>query len=187
MSPKERQIIAVTSKWVSSVVIGLNLCPFAGRVFVEEMTRLVVSDATTKSGLLLDLKTEIDHLDTHPETETTLLIHPQILEDFYDYNDFLDQADRLLEELDRVGVYQVASFHPNYLFAGTEPGDAENYTNRSPYPMLHLLREESVSKAVAAHPNPESIPDRNVALLKKEGKTRMQALRQASFDLPDAS
>ncbi|MFT5951038.1 MAG: hypothetical protein ACI9BN_001301, partial [Francisella sp.] len=131
-------IIQATQKWVETIVVGMNLCPFAKREIVKDRVRYTISESTLQEQLLMDLKTELELLDTDTSIETTLLIHPSILQDFYDYNDFLELADSLLVDMELDGIYQLASFHPNYQFGGTEFDDAENYTNRSPYQMLHL-------------------------------------------------
>lgn len=170
--------IAHVQNWVSRTVVGLNLCPFARREVDAGRVRYTLSDARSPEDLLHALADEMHWLDLHPETATTLLIHPQVLTRFADYNQFLDLADGLLEELDRDGVYQIASFHPDYQFAGTAPDAAENYSNRSPYPMLHLIREEQLAAAVDAHPDPEGIPARNIALLNEMGSTQMHARLQ---------
>jgi hypothetical protein len=162
-----------TRQWLEEVVIGLNLCPFARKELVNNRIRFVVSSTDSEGALLADLQAELRFLDEHPETETTLLIHPGLLASFDDYNEFLAVADELLELLELDGVYQVASFHPDYRFAGTGPDDAENYTNRSPFPMLHLLREDSVAQAVDSHPDPDSIPERNIALMQQLGADAM--------------
>ena len=166
-----QSVIDVTRRWIESMVIGLNLCPFARRVFEGDKIRYVVSDAKDEKGLLEDLARELQSLAIAPlETvETTLLIHPRAFTDFLDYNDFLDPAEELLARLALQGVIQIASFHPDYRFADTEADAAENYTNRSPYPMLHLLREDSVS-AVADDPDELlEIPRRNIETLKALG------------------
>jgi len=138
----ESEAIAfVMRRWVEDLVVGLNLCPFAGRELVRNRVRFVVTEATTEEQLLAALETELALLNNDPAVETTLLIHPDVLQDFFDYNQFLDTADQLLVHTELEGVYQVASFHPDYQFAGTAAYDAENFTNRSPYPMLHILRE----------------------------------------------
>ena len=126
----------------------------------------------------------MDRLDKDPEIETTLLIHPHALADFADYNDFLALADALLVQAEREGVYQVASFHPHYRFAGTGEDDAENYSNRSPYPMLHLLREASVGQAIDAHPDIDAVPSRNIARMNELGRTHMKALLAACLKEP---
>jgi hypothetical protein len=167
------ETIARVRRWVKEIVIGWNLCPFAKKEFVSERIRFQVSQATDQESLLLDLATEIERLDREQKVETTLLIHPRVLSDFADYNDFLALADELLAELEREGVYQIASFHPDYHFHGTEPGDPENYTNRSPYPLLHLLREESMSLAVEKYPDVSEIPENNIELMNSYGKEKL--------------
>ena len=167
----DEQVLQDTQAWVEKAVIGLNLCPFAKAVQVQGKVRYVVSAATTVEDLLYQLAAELNHLhDTPPEqTDTTLLIHPQVLTDFLDYNDFLEAADALVADIGLEGELQVASFHPQYQFEGTEPDDITNFTNRSPYPTLHLLREDSIDRAVAAFPKPESIFDTNMETLEKLG------------------
>jgi hypothetical protein len=163
--------IADTRRWLECAVIGLNLCPFAKAVLARRQVRFVLSEARDTDALLADLVAEMQRLrDTDAgEIDTTLLIHPHVLQDFLDYNEFLDAADAALEALSLEGVLQVASFHPDYRFAGTERDDAANCTNRSPYPILHLLREESVSRAVAAFPDPDAIVERNIATMERLG------------------
>jgi hypothetical protein len=160
-----------TRRWIERAVIGLNLCPFAKAVVAKSQVRYVLSDATTSGALLDVLGVELALLRDTPATDidTTLIVHPQVLTDFLDYNDFLDSADALVAELGLEGTLQVASFHPHYQFAGTDAEDIENATNRSPYPTLHLLREDSVSRAVAAYPDPDAIIERNVATLQQLG------------------
>ena len=158
------------------MVIGLNLCPFARKEWVQKRVKMVVCEAETPSVLLDFLVEECNWLSDHPEIETTLIIHPWVLEDFLDYNQFLTDVDNALVDNEFEGVFQVASFHPDYQFAGTEPTDVENATNRSPYPVLHVLREESLEKAIAAYPHPELIPDRNIELLRSMGSERVEAL-----------
>jgi uncharacterized protein len=175
------KIINPVRHWVENVVVGLNLCPFAKRELVNNRIRFSVTDALTEEHLLENLQTELELLDRQEAIETTLLIHPNVLQDFYDYNQFLDRADSLLEQMGLIGVYQIASFHPDYQFVGTEPDDVENYTNRSPYPMLHLLREESLEQAIANYPDPEQIPGLNIARLKSLGRDKVQALLQECF------
>jgi hypothetical protein len=154
------QVLAVR-RWVESVVIELNLCPFAKRELIANRVRFFVTEASTEEDLLETLASELTLLGDTPSIETTLIIHPKVLCDFGQYNQFLDKADRLLVQMELQGVFQIASFHPNYQFAGTGPDDAENFTNRSPYPILHLLREESVEKDVAHTAAVEKIPLRN--------------------------
>jgi hypothetical protein len=164
-------IVAATRTWIERVVIGLNLCPFARTVYVKEQICYVVSGATTADALLSDLERELGRLaEATPEiVETTLLIHPRVLTAFLDYNDFLDVADAAVERLGLTGELQIASFHPDYQFAGTPRDDVTNYTNRSPYPMLHLLREASVEQAVEAFPEAGEISKKNIATLRRLG------------------
>lgn len=169
--PDDAQVLAATRRWLERAVIGLNLCPFAKAVYVKEQVRFVVSDASTPEALLEQLAEELLLLrDTPPEqADTTLLIHPQVLSDFLDFNDFLDNADAAVEALDLAGVLQVASFHPDYRFAGTADDDIGNYTNRAPYPTLHLIREASIDRAVEAFPDADVIVQRNLSTLEKLG------------------
>lgn len=159
--------VADTRRWLERAVIGLNLCPFAKAVVAKDQVRIVESDADTPDALLEALGAELALLRDTPADilDTTLVVHPRVLQDFLDYNDFLDSADALVAELGLEGVLQVASFHPDYQFAGTAPDDIGNATNRSPWPTLHLLREDSVARAVAAFPDPDAIVDRNIATL----------------------
>lgn len=178
--PTADEVVRTTTRgWLETVVIGLELCPFAARTLHTGGIRFVVSRARSPAALRDDLDAELTRLDTAPEIDTTLLIHPEVLDDFLDYNDFLDAADALLEARDRIGVYQIASFHPDYQFAGTMPGDPENHSNRSPFPMLHLLREDQVEAAIAAHPDPEGIPGRNVTRLRALGADHLAAMLRA--------
>ncbi|TFW18029.1 DUF1415 domain-containing protein [Duganella callida] len=165
------QVVADTVHWMEKAVIGLNLCPFAKAVHVKKQIRYVVSEAETPEELLEKLMEELQHLaDADPEQiDTTLLIHPKVLTDFFDYNEFLDVADAALEELELDGVLQVASFHPDYQFADTDKNDIGNYTNRSPYPTLHLLREDSIDRAVEAFPDASDIFDKNIETMEKLG------------------
>ena len=166
-----RDPIDATRRWVERAVIGLNLCPFAKAVYVKQQVRFVLSDASTPEALLEELAEELLRLRDTPaeQIDTTLIIHPDVLTDFLDYNDFLDNADAAVEALDLQGILQVASFHPDYQFDGTHPDDPSNCTNRSPFPTLHLLREDSVERAVAAFPDPDVIVERNIATLDKLG------------------
>lgn len=165
-------------QWLEQAVIGLNLCPFAKGPYVKGQIRWVVSPATTEEALLKDLEDELLHLVRTPieQTETTLLIHPHVLNDFMDFNDFLDQADGLLDRLDLVGTIQIANFHPQFQFAGTDAQDITNYTNRSPWPTLHLIREASIDRAVAAFPEAETIYETNMQTMRDLGHEGWQAL-----------
>ncbi len=175
---KHGDMIARTQHWLETAVIGLNLCPFAKAVQVKGQVRIVVTDAKDAETLLVDLIEELQALyDANPDAiETTLLVHPYVLEDFLDYNDFLDVADAAVSELGLDGEIQVASFHPDYQFAGTDFDEVGNYSNRAPYPTLHLLRESSVAKAVAAFPDAGQIYERNIEMLEKLGKDGWRAL-----------
>jgi len=176
------EVIGAVQRWVESLVVGLNLCPFAKRVWVKNRVRCSVTEAATEEQLLVDLQAELELLNRDDAIETTLLIHPRVLKEFYDYNQFLNYADNLLAQMRLNGVYQIASFHPDYQFGGTEPGDVENYTNRSPYPLLHLIREESLERAISNYPGSDQIPDRNIELLNSLGRDKMRALLQACFN-----
>ena len=171
-------VIANTVRWLERAVIGLNLCPFAKAVHVKGQIRYVVSEATTPEALADDLQRELEFLaEASAElVDTTLLIHPRALTDFLDFNDFLDFADGIVDELELDGILQVASFHPQFQFEGTEPDDITNYTNRAPYPMLHLLREDSVERAVAAFPDELAIAETNIGTLEKLGLEGWKAL-----------
>ena len=171
LNADDEQIIAATRNWLEKAVIGLNLCPFAKAVHVKKQIRYVVSNATTPEALLETLMAELQTLsDTDPEViDTTLLIHPFVLTDFLDYNEFLDVADAAVEDMQLDGELQVASFHPQYQFADTDINDISNFTNRAPYPILHLLREDSIERAVEAFPEASEIFDRNIETLEKLG------------------
>jgi hypothetical protein len=171
-------IVAATRRWVEQAVVGLNLCPFAKAVYVKEQVRYVVSPATTPEALLEQLMDELQLLSDTPadQIDTTLLIHPFVLTDFLDYNEFLDVADAAIEDMSLEGELQVASFHPDYQFADTDINDIENFTNRSPYPVLQLLREESIERAVEAFPEAEEIFEKNIATMEKLGHDGWDAL-----------
>jgi hypothetical protein len=174
----EEEVISQTRLWLEKAVIGLNLCPFAKAVYVKNQVRLVVSRARHADDLLEELDRELDLLVATPadEIDTTLLIHATLFEDFLDFNDFLEVADGVVEEHGLEGVIQLASFHPRFQFDGTEPDDISNYTNRAPFAMLHLLREDSVEKAVEAFPEAEAIFEENIKTLEKLGHAGWRAL-----------
>lgn len=176
------EIVAETRAWLEKAVIGLDLCPFARAVHVRNQIRYVVSGAETPEALLADLTGELQTLALADpgEIDTTLLIHPRVFADFLDYNDFLGVAEAAVEDLGLAGILQIASFHPRYRFAGTGPDDIENYTNRSPYPILHLLREESVERAVAAFPDTARIYEKNIETLRRLGLEGWKRLGLAS-------
>jgi hypothetical protein len=176
--PTPDEVVASTRTWIERAVIGLNLCPFAKAVYLTERVRYTVSDAATSGALRDDLARELSTLAQAVPTaiDTTLLIHPNVLTDFADYNAFLDVADATVKTLGLVGVLQVASFHPAYQFAGTVPDDVTNCTNRSPYPMLHLLREASIDRAVAAGPEAPTIYQHNMETMRRLGIKGWMAL-----------
>ena len=169
-------VIIATRNWVESIVIKLDLCPFARRELNGGRVRMKVCSDGDESALLQALQDEMKLLDRESSIETTLLIHPFLLQDFDDYNQFLNLVDGLIIEQSREGIYQVASFHPQYQFAGTDPDAAENFTNRSPYPMLHLLREASVEKAIESFPDVEKIPEKNIERMNCIGKDKLARL-----------
>lgn len=180
----DNEYIETTRLWVQRLVVDMNLCPFAKRELVKERVRFAVTAATTEAQLLAALRAELERLQSDPSVETTLLIHPQVLQDFHDYNQFLDVADGLLVDMQLDGICQIASFHPHYQFAGTAADDAENYTNRTPYPLLHLLREDSLERAIASYPDVDGIPERNIALMQRLGRDALQQLLASLTDAP---
>lgn len=182
-------IINAVKSWVERFVVGESLCPFARRPLEAGRVRFAVTGAQSETALLESLTDELVRLSRQAALETTLLIHPNVLNDFLSYNQFLDEADALVRSLNMEGVVQVASFHPDYQFAGTKPGDAGNYTNRSPYPLLHLIREESIEAASRSFAGIENVPDRNIRHLQDIGTDalaeRLQAcLRDSTESFP---
>ena len=178
MPVTDERVLAQTRHWLEKAVIGLNLCPFAKAVYVKNQVRLVVSKARHADDLLEELDRELDLLVATPadEIDTTLLIHPTLFEDFLDFNDFLEVAEGVVDEHGLEGVIQLASFHPQFQFDGTEVDDIGNYTNRAPFAILHLLREDSVERAVEAFPQADAIFDANIATLEKLGHSGWKAL-----------
>lgn len=174
----DEDVLKQTRHWLEAAVMGLNLCPFAKAVYVKNQVRLVVSQARHADDLLEELDRELDLLVAAPasETDTTLLIHPTLFEDFLDFNDFLEVAEGVVVEHGLEGVIQLASFHPQFQFDGTEPDDISNYTNRAPFAILHLLREDSVERAVAAFPQADAIFETNIATLEKLGHAGWKSL-----------
>ena len=182
----EKQIIAYTNAWVEQMVIGLNLCPFAKPVHTKGQIDYFLSHARDETTLAADLRLAMQRLiaSTPDSMDTCLLIHPWVLSDFFDYNNFLNIADEILDELELIGVLQIASFHPHYQFAGTTEDDVTNCTNRSPFPMLHLLREESLDKATTALPDANVIVNRNLETMTSlghEGWNRLQSQLKQSI------
>ncbi|MEM8889717.1 MAG: DUF1415 domain-containing protein [Bacteroidota bacterium] len=173
---QEELAISQSKDWIEQVVIAEQFCPFAKLPFEQDKVRYWVLMGTDQEAHLEILVRELEHLDQHAEIETSLLIFPKALESFEDYLDFLEMAMDLSAEQGYEGTFQIASFHPRYQFEGTAPSDASNYTNRSPYPMLHLLREESVEKAIELHPNTEAIPQRNIEHAQKLGSEHFERI-----------
>ncbi|MDY0071595.1 MAG: DUF1415 domain-containing protein [Thauera sp.] len=174
----DAQIIDDIERWLDEVVIGLNLCPFAARPRREGRVRIAISQATNEEQLLDDLQHELEHLADTPvsELETTLLAIPHMLADFADYNDFLDAVDLWLEGFGWEGELQVASFHPGYQFVDTDADDPGNLTNRAPWPLLHIIREDSLEQVIASYPDIDAIPERNVARMKSLTAEQKQQL-----------
>lgn len=180
LAPSERADLITKDmvRWLERAVIGLNLCPFAKGVHAKGQIHYVVSAATDAEALAQDLRRELADLAAAPAEvrDTTLLMAPDCLQDFLEFNDFLGVAEDVLEELDLDGTLQIASFHPEFQFAGTDAGDVTNCTNRAPYPTLHLLREDSIDRAVQAYPDAEAIYERNMEVLEQLGMPGWQAL-----------
>ena len=171
-------VLAHTRRWLEHAVIGLNLCPFAKSVYAKEQVHYAVYDGVDEAeflALLRDQLLELDAADPQ-QRDTTLLIAPLLYAEFLDFNAMLPRAQRVLRKSGLDGVFQIASFHPGYVFADAAPNDMANFTNRAPFPMLHLLREDSVSRAVAAYPDAQDIYDRNIATLRTLGLSGWQAL-----------
>lgn len=176
MPNSETLIAEHTLNWVRSFIIEYALCPFAKGPVNKGQLRIKVSDTKKKDQALEELMSEVLFLDQNPEIETTLLVFSDSFKDFFTYLDFADLAEQLINEQGYEGVYQIATFHPDYYFADTEPDDVSNYTNRSPYPMLHLLKEESLEKAIESYGDTDSIPERNAATMRGLGIDKIKAL-----------
>jgi len=180
MNDEDHQAITRTRNWVEKFVIKHNFCPFAGKPMLQDKIRITTSDVSNEKDIIDDLVIELTKIkDTAAsELETTLLVMTNCLDKFEDYNQFLDVVDAILEEMELIGEIQVASFHPRYQFADLTVDDVRNYTNRSPYPMFHLIREDSVEKARESYPDVDEIPDRNMELLETLGlETVTQTLK----------
>lgn len=173
---QHKEVVEDVRHWLTAFVIELNLCPFAKRELIRDRVRFAPSDANSGESLLIHLLAEMRLLETNSEIETTLLIHPEVLQDFDDFNQFLDLVDALIEQEGYTGVFQVASFHPQYQFADTAGDDAENYSNRSPYPILHILREASVARKISVYPDIDAVPKRNIELLRSLGVEKLEAM-----------
>lgn len=174
-------IIASVRYWISQTIIGYNFCPFARREFVKNTINYTVSSSNSIEPALYELVDELTYLDKNPATETTLIIFPQGFDIFDDYLDLLDYANQLIERMEYSGTYQIASFHPDYCFDGVEPSDPANFTNRSPYPILHILREASLDNALENYDEPESIPDINIQVAREKGVQTFVDILKASF------
>ncbi|OQK17186.1 hypothetical protein AU255_04645 [Methyloprofundus sedimenti] len=181
MKSQTKEVIAQTRYWLEHVVIGLDFCPFAKPVFEQGKIHFQVTDAQSLECCLEDLIAEAERLDTQSEIETSLLIFESSLQDFDNFLDVLDIANDLLFEQGYEGIYQLASFHPDYCFADCDADDPANYTNRAPYPIFHLLREKSIESALAHYKNPENIPQANVKLARELGLKKMQSLLEQSM------
>lgn len=182
---EDQRIIAQTKKWLESVVVAHNYCPFAKREIDKGSVRYQLIHETEFNSLLESVIQECIWLDQNEETETTLIILPSNLSDFNSFLDCLVLAEDLLVSQGYEGTYQIASFHPDYCFQGAEENDPANFTNRSPYPMFHLIRESSVQKAIENHPDAESIPERNVEYAREQGLDKMTKLFKQCFELDD--
>ncbi len=174
MSPTEQTVIQQTKNWVEEIVIGLNLCPFAAQPFQNNRIEYTVVNGDSTEQHLQQLADGFRLLDDTPDIETSLLIYTEAYQIFDDYLDWLDYANHLLDDLNYTGSYQLASFHPNYRFAGSTKNDASNFTNRSPWPMLHLIREHSLETALANYPDIEQVPKNNIKKLQEIGYAAMQ-------------
>jgi hypothetical protein len=168
-----------TEKWIKSVVIDFNFCPFAAKAMLKGSIRYVVLEQATIEEVLACLASELKYLDVHEDIETSFIILPDSFVAFEDYLELVELSENAAFSLGKEGVYQIASFHPEYTFEGVAADDASNYTNRSPYPMLHLLREDSITKALAHFPNPDAIPENNIAFTREKGLKFMQMMRAA--------
>ena len=175
-------IIAQTKKWITDVVVGCNFCPFAGREVKRGSIFYEVNDSANKQEVLEKFASMLQQLDEDNSIETSLLILPSGFQDFENYLSLLELTEKIIEQEDYEGVYQVASFHPGYMFAGSNEEDPSNYTNRSPYPMLHLLREASVTRAIESHPAINSVPEDNIAFTREKGLRYMQQLLAACMN-----
>ncbi|MEI7802149.1 MAG: DUF1415 domain-containing protein [Bacteroidota bacterium] len=178
----DKKITEHTINWIKNIVIDLNFCPFAAKALLKKSIRYIVLQETTSENCLEELADELKFLDEHNEFETTFIILPDNFKTFNSYLTLVEKAEAIISENNYDGVYQLASFHPKYCFAGSTNTDAANYTNRSPYPMLHILREESVTQALKHFPHPEKIPERNIDFTREKGLKYMQMLRTACME-----
>jgi hypothetical protein len=183
MNDTSEQIIDQTKKWINDVVVGCNFCPFAANTIKQKRVHYQVETSASSAICLSSLLNEMKRLDDDVDIETTFLIFPVSFKQFDDYLNIVSFAEKLLKQHGYEGIYQLASFHPLYVFANSSPDDAANYTNRSVYPMLHLLREESIDKALAHYQDPENIPVRNINFAREKGLTYMKMLRDACLKI----
>ena len=179
MTLSDEKIIEQTTNWIKSVVIDCNFCPFAAKAVLKNSIRYIVKREITLNDTLITLKEELTQLEIDSEIETGFIIFPNNFKDFSDYLNLVKKVEQLITKENYDGVFQIASFHPDYCFEGSDETDPANYTNRSIYPMLHILREESLTKALSLYPNPETIPEHNIAFARKKGLQYMQLLRSA--------
>jgi len=183
MNDNDQQLVTTTQNWLKTIIIEHNICPFAKRELNRGSIHFVANHDTDVEKCLLNLLLECDRLNIDPDIETTLVIYDNAFISFDDYLDFLELAEALLLEQDYEGIYQLASFHPDYCFEGAKQDDPANYTNRSPYPMLHLLRESSIELALASYPHPENIPQKNIKSLRELGLTKIKSLLDGCYPL----
>ncbi|MGM0615139.1 MAG: DUF1415 domain-containing protein [Pseudomonadota bacterium] len=182
MQCSDEDVIFHTRRWVSDVIVAMDICPFARRELARDSIRVAVSRVKKLALALEELMKEVQWLDEHPPTETTLLVFPTLFKDFEHYLDFIELAESLLAAQGYEGTYQLASFHPDYCFADADPDDASNYTNRSPYPMVHLLREASLTQAIEYYGDTQQIPENNIAKMNEIGAAEAQRRLAACFD-----
>ncbi len=173
------QIIAATRRWIETVIVKYNFCPFARKELERHSIRYSISDSVSFKAITAMVLEECIHLDNNPDTATTLLIIPEGCDDFECYLDLVDSIQSKIIDRRYEGIYQLASFHPQYCFADSDEEDAANYTNRAPYPTIHLIREADITQALADYPQPEQIPEKNIALTRRKGKQQMAALLAA--------
>lgn len=179
MNQPDEKIIEQTTNWIKSVVIECNFCPFAAKAVLKKSIRYTIKTNVTVDESLISLKDELNYLQTDTEIETSFIIFENNYSDFKSYLELVQKAEQILTKEGFDGIYQIASFHPYYCFADSDEDDAANYTNRSIYPMLHILREESITKALSLYPNPELIPQHNIDFARQKGLQYMQILRAA--------
>jgi len=179
----ESTLIKQTKNWLNEIIIGLNFCPFAKREVLKNSIRYTINNSAELESSLYALADELQYLDAHSECETSLFICPQGFNDFDEFLNLIELADQLIDDLNYRSVYQLAHFHPDYCFDGVDQDDASNYTNRSPYPTLHILRESSLQSAIARHPDTSAIPETNIALARDKGSAKMQQMLNLCLEI----